>query len=75
LADLEFVDPDPASAEWLAVYPGWGQDKGASAQQGKSMEDEAFGMREGQCQACDLWGPVNDLMLYVRSVMPRSSAT
>jgi len=27
------------------------------------MEDEAFGIWEGQCQACDMWGPVNDLML------------
>jgi len=23
LADLEFVDPDPISAEWLAVYQHW----------------------------------------------------
>ena len=23
LAELEFVDPDPASAEWLAVYQYW----------------------------------------------------
>ena len=28
------------------------------------MEDEeTFGLWEGQCQACDVWGPVNDLML------------
>ena len=28
------------------------------------MEDkETFGLWEGQCQACDTWGPVNDLML------------
>jgi len=28
------------------------------------MEDEeAFGIWEGQCQACDTWGRVNDLML------------
>ena len=23
LADLEFIDPDPASAEWLAMYRQW----------------------------------------------------
>ena len=28
------------------------------------MEDEElFGIWEGQCQACEMWGPVNDLML------------
>ena len=28
------------------------------------MEDEEpFGLWEGQCQACEMWGPVNDLML------------
>jgi len=27
------------------------------------MEDKAFGIWEGQCQACDMWGAVNDLML------------
>ena len=28
------------------------------------MEDEElFGMWEGQCQACEMWGRVNDLML------------
>ena len=28
------------------------------------MEDEeTFGVWEGQCQACEMWGPVNDLML------------
>jgi hypothetical protein len=26
-------------------------------------DDETFGLRDGQCQACDKWGPVNDLML------------
>jgi hypothetical protein len=25
--------------------------------------EEPFGLWEGQCQACDLWGPVGDLML------------
>lgn len=25
--------------------------------------EEPFGLWEGQCQACDRWGPVNDLML------------
>ena len=28
LADLEAVDPDPASAEWLAVYQYWLGKKG-----------------------------------------------
>ena len=28
------------------------------------MEDEElFGLWEGQCQACEMWGRVNDLML------------
>jgi hypothetical protein len=28
------------------------------------MRDEAaFGLWEGQCQACEMWGMVNDLML------------
>ena len=28
------------------------------------MEDEEpFGLWEGQCQACEMWGPVNDPML------------
>jgi len=28
------------------------------------MEDEeTFGLWEAQCQACDMWRPVNDLML------------
>jgi hypothetical protein len=28
------------------------------------MEDEEpFGLWQGQCQACETWGPVNDLML------------
>ena len=28
------------------------------------MEDEeTFGLWEGQCQACEMWGMVNDLML------------
>jgi len=28
------------------------------------MEDaEAFGLWEGQCQACEMWGVVNDMML------------
>ena len=28
------------------------------------MEDERlFGIWEGQCQACEMWGPVNDMML------------
>ena len=28
------------------------------------MEDEElFGIWEGQCLACEMWGPVNDLML------------
>ncbi len=27
------------------------------------MDEESFGFWEGQCQACDMWGPVNDLML------------
>ena len=26
-------------------------------------DDEFFESREGQCQACDQWGPVDDLML------------
>jgi hypothetical protein len=26
-------------------------------------DDETFGLWEGQCQACDMWGRVNDLML------------
>lgn len=26
-------------------------------------EEEIFGLWEGQCQACDQWGPVNDMML------------
>jgi len=25
--------------------------------------EESFGLWEGQCQACDAWGPVDDLML------------
>jgi len=25
--------------------------------------DEPFGLWEGQCQACDTWGPVDDMML------------
>jgi hypothetical protein len=25
--------------------------------------EEPFGLWEGQCQACDTWGPVDDLML------------
>jgi hypothetical protein len=25
--------------------------------------EEPFGLWEGQCQACDMWGPVDDLML------------
>lgn len=28
LADLEIVDPDPASAQWLAIYPYWLKKKG-----------------------------------------------
>jgi len=28
------------------------------------MEDgETFGLWEGQCQACEMWGMVNDMML------------
>ena len=26
-------------------------------------DEETFGIWEGQCQACEVWGPVNDLML------------
>ena len=29
----------------------------------KVADEEAFGIWEGQCQACDMWGLVNDLML------------
>ena len=25
--------------------------------------EEPFGLWEGQCQACDMWGPVDDMML------------
>jgi hypothetical protein len=40
-------------------------EEAASVKKGKRfMEDEeTFGLWEGQCQACDIWGPVNDLML------------
>jgi hypothetical protein len=27
------------------------------------IDDDSFGLWEYQCQACDMWGPVNDLML------------
>ncbi len=27
------------------------------------IDDDSFGSWEYQCQACDRWGPVNDLML------------
>ncbi len=27
------------------------------------INDDSFGFWEYQCQACDMWGPVNDLML------------
>lgn len=27
------------------------------------IDDDSFGLWEGQCQACDMWGPVNDLLL------------
>jgi hypothetical protein len=27
------------------------------------IDDYSFGLWEYQCQACDMWGPVNDLML------------
>ena len=26
-------------------------------------DEDTFGFWEGQCQACEMWGPVNDLML------------
>ncbi|MCP4994553.1 MAG: hypothetical protein GY934_12315 [Gammaproteobacteria bacterium] len=27
------------------------------------IDDDSFGFWEYQCQGCDMWGPVNDLML------------
>ena len=27
------------------------------------LDEETFDLWEGQCQACERWGPVNDLML------------